>query len=328
VLALPGVESVGLTSLPKGGARPSSIVIDGGTPQPFNLGFAGVNHFSPGYFQTLKIPILQGRNFDGDDLRSDGSVAIVSESMAKRFWPHDTALGKTFSLGPGAAVLEVVGIARDAMPAGLRNCMPGGQMSWFYSAFAGELYLPLLPKDPDLAAASLVVRVAGKANAVIPLLRKEVQRLDPNATISAQLLREMMDAGLAPFLAGGLAASGLALLTSLLATMGIYGVMAYIVRRRTHEVGVRIALGAQKLDVLGMVITQGMRVVAIGVLLGIAGAIGLGRLIASKLFGLSPLDPISFIGVSIISLLAALLACYLPAKRAAKVDPMVALRYE
>jgi putative ABC transport system permease protein len=110
--------------------------------------------------------------------------------------------------------------------------------------------------------------------------------------------------------------------------MGIYGVMAYVVRRRTHEVGVRMALGAQKADVLGMVIGQGMQVVSVGVVLGILGACGLARLLASKLMGLSPLDPVSFIGISLLSLLAALLACYLPARRAAKIDPMVALRCE
>jgi predicted permease len=326
--ALPGIQSVALTSIPKGGERTREIVIDGGASQPFNLGFAGVNRFSPGYFETLKIPILHGRGFSAEDVRSDAPVAIVSEAMARRFWPNQNAVGRQFSLGPRAPVLEIVGVAKDAMPANLRNYMPGGQLSWFYSAFAGELYFPLRSEAPDLPVASLVVRVAGKPNAMIPLVTKEVQNLDRDATVSAQTIGEMMDAGLAPFIAGGLAASGLGLLTSVLAMMGIYGVMVYVVRRRTHEVGVRIALGARQRDILALVIGQGMRVVVIGALLGIIAAMGSARLLASKLFGLSPLDPVAFLGVALLSLLAALLACYLPARRASQVDPMEALRYE
>ncbi len=328
VSALPGVEAVGLTSIPKGGERVTEIFLDGGNRQPLNLGFAGVNRFSPSYLETLKIPILHGRNFSEDDLRSEAPVALVSESMERRYWPNQNAIGRQFSLGPRAPVLEVIGITRDAMPANLRHTMPGGQASWFYSAFAGDLYLPLRTNAVDVWASSLAVRVAGNPKAMIPIVTKEIQNMDRNAVVSGQVLRDMMDAGLAPFVAGGLAASSLGLLASVLAMMGIYGVMAYVVRRRTHEVGVRMALGAQKADVLGMVIGQGMRVVSVGVVLGILGACGLAQLLASKLMGLSPLDPISFIGVSLLSLLAALLACWLPARRATKVDPMDALRYE
>ncbi len=326
--SLPGVEGIGLTSIPKGGERVTEISVDGGAPQRLNLGFAGVNRFSPGYLETLKIPILHGRNFTDEDIRSDASVAIISEAMAKRFWPGQNAIGRQFSLGPHTPVLEVIGITRDAMPAELQHTMPGGRASWFYSAFAGDIYLPLRANTSDAVISSLVVRVAGNPKTLIPLLTREIQRLDRNVIFSADVLRDMMDAVLAPFMIGGLTAWALGLLTSVLATMGIYGLMAYVVRRRTHEVGVRMALGAQKVDVLSMVIGQGMRVVACGVVLGIAGACGLARLLASKLMGLSPLDPVSFIGVSLLSMLAAVVACYLPARRAAKVDPMVALRYE
>ena len=326
--ALPGIESVGLTSLPEGGERAPSIMVDGRPPQPLDVGFAGVNRYSPGYLDTLRIPILHGRNFREADLANDSSVAIVSESMARRYWPNENALGKHFSLGPQAPFLEVIGITKDAIPIHIRKTAPGGRVAFPYSAFSGLLYLPLQANSPGLPTTSLVVRVAGHLKAMIPLLIKEVHAIEPKAEVSPQVLREMMDAGLAPFIAGGMAASALGLLALMLATMGIYGVMAYVVSRRTHEIGVRMAMGAQKVDVLGLVIGQGMRVVLVGIILGVIGAFGLSRIMASRLFGLSALDPISFVGLSSLSVLVALLACYLPARRATKVDPMVALRYE
>jgi predicted permease len=326
--ALPGVESVGLTSLPEGGEPAKSICVDGGPLQPLDLGFAGVNRFSPGYLETLKIPVLHGRNFTDADVANDALVAMVSESMARRYWPNENAVGKHFSLGPRSPELEVIGITRDAIPPEVRKTAPGGRVAFPYSAFAGVLYLPLQAGNPNLPAPNLVVRVAGKPQVMIPAVVKEVHAVDAKVEASPQVLREVMDAGLAPFIAGSMAASALGLLACVLATMGIYGVMAYVVSRRTHEVGVRIALGAQTSDVLQLVIGQGMRVVLIGLAIGIAGAFGLSRLMASRLFGLSPLDPVTFVGVTLLAVAAALLACYLPARRAAKIHPMEALRYE
>ena len=326
--ALPGVESVGLTSLPEGGEPAKTISVDGGPEQPLDIGFAGLNRFSPGYLETLKIPILHGRNFTDADIVNDTSVAIVSESMARRYWPNESAVGRHFNLGPRSPVLEVIGIARDAIPPSIRKSAPGGRVAFPYSAFAGVLYLPLQVTNPNLPAANVVVRAAGNAKAMIPSVIKEVHAIDPKAEVHPQVLREMMDAGLATFIAGGMVASALGALACVLATMGIYGVMAYIVSRRTHEVGVRMALGARKTDVLQLIIGQGMRVVLVGLAIGIAGAMALARLMASRLFGLSPLDPLAFVGVTSLSVAAALLACFLPARRAAKIDPMEALRYE
>jgi len=239
VSVLPGVESVGLTSLPEGGEPAKTISVDGGPAQPLDIGFAGVNRFSPGYLETLKIPILHGRNFTSADIANDTSVAIVSESMARRYWPNESAVGKHFRLDPRSSVLEVIGITRDAIPPNIRKTAPGGRVAFPYSAFAGVLYLPLQVTSANLPAANLVVRVAGNPKAIIPSLIREVHAIDPKAEASPQVLREMMDAGLATFIAGGMAASALGLLACVLAAMGIYGVMAYIVARgrRAHGPG-------------------------------------------------------------------------------------------
>jgi len=213
-------------------------------------------------------------------------------------------------------------MSQEAMKA-----VPG--ISFLYSSvFAGDLYLPLRRDTPNPQALTLMLRVAGSPKAMIPQVTREIRSLDRNLEVSVEVLRDVMDVSLAPVVASGLFTAGLGLLALVLATMGIYGVMAYIVSRRTHEIGVRMAMGARKGDVLRMVVLQGMRLVLIGVAIGLIAAMGLARILASGMGNLNPLDPVSFIGVSMLSLLAALLACYLPARRAAKVDPMEALRYE
>jgi putative ABC transport system permease protein len=164
---------------------------------------------------------------------------------------------------------------------------------------------------------------------MIPLVKSQVLELDPQIEVSVNVLRKLMDSDLeGPLRMIGFAASGLGLLALTLAIVGIYGVMAYAVSRRTHEIGVRMALGAGRTDVLRMILQQGMRVVGLGVVAGFACAVGVARLMASQLFGMSPIDPVSFGSVTLLAVSAALLACYVPARRAAKVDPMVALRSE
>jgi len=154
------------------------------------------------------------------------------------------------------------------------------------------------------------------------------QHLNRNIEVSADVLKDVMNVSLAPLVASGLFASGLGLLALVLATMGIYGVMAYVVSRRTHEIGVRMALGAQKADVLRMVVFQGMRLVLIGAAIGLIASMGIARILASGMGNMNPFDPVSFGGITLISLLAAFFACYIPARRAAKVDPMTSLRCE
>jgi putative ABC transport system permease protein len=331
ISALPGIESIGMTSLPEGGQGRNPILVEGRESQPMEIGFhAQDNFYTPGYFTTLQIPILQGRNFTDDDLRSQEPIAIISESMARQCWPTENALGKRLRLGHDAPLLQVIGIAKDGMPPELWKTAPGGLIRWYTASFAGDLYLPLRPDNPNLNIASVVARVAtSNPRAMIPLVKSQVLELDPQIEVSVNVLRKLMDSDLeGPLRMIGFAASGLGLLALTLAIVGIYGVMAYAVSRRTHEIGVRMALGAGRTDVLRMILQQGMRVVGLGVVAGFACAVGVARLMASQLFGMSPIDPVSFGSVTLLAVSAALLACYVPARRAAKVDPMVALRSE
>jgi len=329
--ALLGIEAVGLTSVPNLGERRTTIAIEGRPAETFShLGPSswGQNYFyTPGYFETLQIPIVQGRGFTEDDIRQDEPVVVISQQMARHYWPGGSPVGKRFTLGTNSTLWEIVGVARDGMSKEVMKAVPG--ISFHYSSvFAGDLYLPLRPDTPHPQSMTLMVRVAGNPKAMIPQVTREIRRLDRNLEVSAQVLRDVMDVSLAPVVASGFFTAGLGLLALVLATMGIYGAMAYVVSRRTHEIGVRMAMGAKKGDVLRMIVLQGMRLVLLGVAIGLIAAMGMARILASVVGNLNPLDPVSFLGVSFLSLLAALLACWLPARRAAKVDPMVALRTE
>jgi macrolide transport system ATP-binding/permease protein len=269
------------------------------------------------YFAAIGTPLVRGRDFTPQDDEGHPGVVIVNETMARRFWPNEEALGKRLRLGRrDGPRLEVIGIARD------------GKYRQYFEDPQPCLFLPW--NQRYRGRMTLVLHAAGDASALAAALRREVAMLDLNLplydlkTMEAHLGgRLMLGPGLAASLLGACSLIGL-----LLAAMGTYGIVTYTVTQSTRDIGIRLALGAQTRDVLVLAIWQGIKPVLIGTTIGLAAASGLTRLLQNLLFGVSATDPLTFAGVSLLLLLIALLACYLPARRATKVDPMVALRFD
>jgi putative ABC transport system permease protein len=315
--ATPGVESVTIADAPPligGFAR--TIFPEG---QDEASGYRGtltqLNDIAPSYFQTLRIPLIGGREFTDSDRATTQAVAIASEAMAKHFWPNENAVGKRFHFFGDPTLREIVGVARNTVVGNI-----------------GEepqplVYLPL-PQNYS-PAATLLVRTSGRPEALIAAARSQVQSLDTNlALTNVQTIGELLGQGLwAPRMGAALLAvfGGLALV---LAVIGVYGVLSYSVNQQTREIGIRMAMGAQTVRVLGLVVGQGMRLAVAGLILGLIVAFAAMRFLSSLLFGVSAHDPLTFGGVALILAVAAVLACYIPARRATKVDPIIALRYE
>jgi putative ABC transport system permease protein len=317
VAGLAGVEAVGMVSeLPlTGQPNDAPFAIEGRAPeapdQRPNADFRRVNH---DYFRALRIPLLKGRQFTEQEARQSAGVVIISERLAAQYFPDDEPLGKYLLTDFGQHNrFEIVGVVDDVRHRGLATDT--------YPA----MYLPTL----SLPWTNLVIRTAGEPAGLAAAVRKEVGALDSQQPVAAvkpmaQWLSESVAQPRFRTLLLGVFA-GIALLLSVL---GIYGVMSYVVAQRTREVGIRMALGAGRFDVLRLVIGQGMRLALTGVALGLAAAYGLTRLLASLLFNVSATDPTTFIAIALLLAGVASLACYVPARRATKVDPMVALRYE
>jgi len=318
---LPGVDAAALgTVLPlSGDHNRADITIEAlPTPDPGKFPHPDFHMVSPSYIDALSIPLLRGRNFTDADTDTAPQVALINATMARRFWPNEDATGKRFHWGhPGSKEpwIEIIGVVGDTKLYGLAN--PSRL----------ELYMPLQQsRSSDMF---LVLRSAIDPASLTPAVRDAVASIDKDQPVfSVNTMKQLVDASVATrhitLVLLGLF-SGLALL---LAAIGIYGVISYSVQQRTHEIGIRMALGAQRLDVLRLVVGQGVRLAALGIAIGIAAAFGLTRLMASLLFGVGAYDPVAFVTAAIILLLVAIAACYIPARRAIAVDPMVALRYE
>jgi macrolide transport system ATP-binding/permease protein len=311
--ALPGVKSVGLAELVPLGTSfaDTTFAVEGHEPPPgAPQSYVGFNTISPGYFETLGIPIVRGRDFTPQDIAEDRHVAIINESLARRFWPGKDPIGKRFK----GKTWEVVGVAKDAR----------GTHLW--SAEEPCLYYPHLLAAQSPPVMNFLVRTRGNPAALMRLLPATVRSMDRGLLVSVQRLEDNVSRWLWPSQMGALLSGALGLLAILLTTIGLYGVIAYAVTQRTDEIGIRVALGARGRDVLTLVLGQGMRLVGFGVAIGLPLSITGARLLAKFLYGLSPADGVTFAAVGLALGVIALLACYFPARRALRVDPMTALR--
>jgi predicted permease len=339
--ALPGVQSVAQAQRQPSSGRPNStwVTAPGQTSANGRPPRANYNFVSPEYLSTVGIPLISGRNFTAQEAASGAPVMVINAATARHFWPElkDPAVGIGKRLGIGAATLseaknilktdslseddvanfpsyEVIGIARDT------------RSGWVWEKDETYIYLPL---RPDSAQGDyLLVNANGNPREVMADARRITESLDPRLLAGLQRTQDHLEIQIAPFRAMASIAGALGLLALLLASVGLYGVMSFIVTQRTREIGVRVALGARRADVTKLFLRQGLKLISLGVAMGLLGGAALSRLLAAVLIDLSPVDPLAFGGVAVLLTLVALMACWIPAWRATKVDPIVALRNE
>jgi predicted permease len=315
---VPGVEMATVAaSPPLGAAIQRTVIREDLPPDPnFEGRLSFVTTVAPNYFETLRIPLVRGRVFTEFDRDGTTLAVVINEAMAERYWAGEDPLGRRFHfLGQDSLVREVVGIVRNVAI---------GQIGGDPQSMA---YMPLAQNYP--AFGTLQVRTAGDPEAVMGTVMREVQTLDPELALTFQSTIEQVLSGALWARRMGAALLGIfGLLALVLAAVGIYGVMSYTSNQRRHEIGIRMAIGAPTGRILKMVLGQGMIVTGIGIAVGLAGSLVLTRFASSLLFGVSAVDPLTFGGIAAILLLVSLAATYVPARRATKVDPLIALRTE
>jgi putative ABC transport system permease protein len=335
----PGVQAAAASDeLPLGGHNSSYVTVEGQENLPFEKTLVEMNSVSPDYFRALGMPFLKGRTFTEQDLQDAvdtmskvialmqsgetqtrgelRTVAVINQTMARTFWPKQDPLGRVFKLG-GFRV-TVIGIVGDVKIWGIRPPV------------IPEAYLPLayaLSASGD--SVYLAIKGAGGSEGMLAVVREKVHSLDSGlALFNVRTMEDIISASAADTSYQTVLLGSFALLALLLSAVGIYGVMAYTVTQQSHEIGIRLALGAQPRGILKLVMRQGAQLTLAGLALGMGGALALTRLMASLLFGTQSRDPFIFVTVATLLAIVALLACYIPARRATRVDPLVALRYE
>jgi predicted permease len=306
VAALPGVESVGFARNVAFSDIPwiGPAIVDGERPQPVQF-----NAVSPHYFQTLGIPIARGRDFTPRDTADAPRVFVVNEAMARRYWPGQDPLGKRLNRG------TVVGVVRDSRDRGLRQ------------EPRPTLYEPLLQNY--MSDQTVHVRTAIDANTLVAALRREVQALDPTLPVyNVGTLQDQENGSLYTEHVVATLLTLFGLLALSLAVVGIYGVLSHSVTERTREIGIRLAQGAQRADLLKLIVGHGMVLTLVGLAVGLLASFALTRVLAGLLFGVSPTDPVTFAIIPVLLATVALVACWLPARRATRMEPVLALKGE
>jgi putative ABC transport system permease protein len=316
---LPGVESAGIVSqLPLGGSMDRyGVHVEGKSlPNPEEDPSADRYSITPGYLRAMRIPLLRGRQFDGRDAADSPPVALVNESMAREFWPGEDPVGKRFRMGDTKGPWKtVVGVVGDVLHKGLD------------APHTIQVYLPNTQFTDSMVI--LAVRTSNDPVSLAAAVRSEITSLDPQVPISeVATMEEVVSLSVANQRFGALLFLLFGAIALVLTAVGIYGVISYGVAQRRHEIGIRLALGATRREVLRLLIREAMKPALLGAALGLSAALGLTRLLSRLLYDVKPTDPLVFVAVLVLLISVALLASYVPARRATRVDPMVALRYE
>lgn len=323
VKEVPGVESAGvITFLPLSfnGMNFSFSVEGQASPSDMNLPFALFRVVSPDYFRAMGIPLLRGRYFDTQDSPDSTPAVLINRRLAEKYWPGQDAIGKRLKVGPvdsQNAWLTVMGVVGDVRQTGLYE-----QKLEFYVPYMQERRSFMAPRD-------LVIRTKADPGMIAAGVRQAVWKVDKDQPVSnVRTMDQVFAAAISQERFQTLMLGLFAALALVLACVGLYGVISYSVVQRTHEIGVRMALGAQPVDVLRLVIRQGLLLTFTGLGLGLIAGMFATRVLTDMLFGVTPRDPLTFMGVPVLLLLVALVACYVPARRATRIDPLIALRYE
>jgi putative ABC transport system permease protein len=340
---LPEIQSIAVASrlpLVHGGMHSFAVAVNGGPVDEPGTPDAWYTYVTPSYFATMGLPIVRGRNFTTEETRDgsnyDGSPVIISEATARKFWPGEDPIGKRLAFGPRVPLSDVsddahsvsstvIGVARDVRSWRLERIDDTGLYLPVTNGFGGTA-----SGNKGRAAGVIALRARGSEAGAVTAVRRLLQASHPEleaALGDSRTAFSTQNAFIASRL-GGIGAAIVGILGLLMASVGIYGTVAFAVTERTAEIGIRVALGACRRDVLRLVLGETMRPVAAGLLLGFAGAAMASRVMHSILFGLGPLDPVAFLGVSGLLAAVALVAAYVPARRAMRVDPLTALRYE
>jgi len=321
--SLPGVQSAGIAyAVPMGGATEGSVIRIPGRPPTNEDGkrpFANYTIASPGYFAAVSTPVLRGRDFDEGDSADSIPVVIVNKAMAEQYWPGEDPIDKQVGLGsPRFPLMKIIGVVADVKHLSPRES-PGP-----------EMYVPYTQKPyPSMLIMHAVVRTRGEPASIIGSVREALHGIDSDLPIAkVTTLTTLVDDSIAKPRFSMLLLAAFGGTALLLACLGMYSVISFNVVQRTPEIGIRLALGAQRSTVVGMIVGQGALLTGLGIVIGLIASLVLTRLMDSMLYGVQASDPLTFGAVTILLILVALLACYLPAWRASRVDPMTALRYE